>query len=233
MSSRTRAEAAVTIDRPYADQDAPSRDSGIPCRCPTGQGGGMSKVVLYMSMSVDGFITGPDDSEEHGLGVGGERLHAWLGDGGVDPASYRPGDEAGAAVFDELMATGAVITGRRTFDFAGGWAGNHHNGVPIFVLTRTVPAEPAPGSARYVTDIGSCVAEAKAAADGRDIMLHGAATAQACLRAGLLDELQLTVVPVLLGQGRRLFADLPHVELSLVRATDGPDVQHLRYRVEV
>jgi len=69
----------------------------------------MAKVVLYMSMSVDGFIAGPDDSEEHGLGVGGEVLHGWLADGGVDPASHRPSDEAGATVFDEVLATGAVI----------------------------------------------------------------------------------------------------------------------------
>jgi dihydrofolate reductase len=194
----------------------------------------MSKVVLYMSMSVDGFITGPDDNKEHGLGVGGERLHAWLADDGVDPASYRPADDAGATVFDELMATGAVITGRRTFEFAGGWAGDHHDGVPIFVLTHTTPAEPPPGSARYVTDgIASCVAQAKAAAGGRDILLHGAATAQECLRAGLLDEMELQLMPVLMGRGRRLFADLPpeHVELDLIRALDGPGVQHLRYRV--
>jgi len=193
----------------------------------------MSKVVLYMSMSVDGFITGPDDSKEHGLGVGGERLHAWLADGGADPASYRPTDQAGATIFDELMATGAVITGRRTFEFADGWAGDHHDGVPIFVLTHTVLTEPPPGSARYVTDIASCVEQAKAAAGGRDILLHGAAAAQACLRAGLLDELQLQLIPVLLGQGRRLFADLPpeHVELDLLRVLDGPGVQHLRYRV--
>jgi len=192
----------------------------------------MGEVVLYMSMSVDGFIAGPDDSAEHGLGVGGELLHGWLADGGVDPASHRPSDEAGATVFDEVLATGAVITGRRTFEFAGGWAGDHHDGVPIFVLTRAAPPEPPPGSARYVTDIASGVAEAKAAAGERDVLLHGAATAQECLRAGLLDALQLTVVPVLLGRGRRLFADLPHVELELVRAVDGPDVQHLRYRVE-
>ena len=192
----------------------------------------MGKVVLYMSMSVDGFIAGPDDSEEHGLGVGGELLHGWLADGGTEPASYRPADEAGATVFDEVLATGAVITGRRTFDFAGGWAGDHHDGVPIFVLTRAAPPEPPPGSARYVTDIASCVAEAKAAAVDRDVLLHGAATAQECLRAGLLDEMQLSVVPVLLGRGRRLFADLPQVELSLVRVLDGPAVQHLGYRVE-
>jgi len=192
----------------------------------------MAKVVLYMSMSVDGFIAGPDDSEEHGLGVGGEVLHGWLADGGVDPASHRPSDEAGATVFDEVLATGAVITGRRTFDFAGGWAGDHHDGVPIFVLTRAAPPEPPPGPARYVTDIASCVAEAKAAAGDRDVLLHGAATAQECLRAGLLDEMQLSVVPVLLGRGRRLFADLPHVELDLFRVLDGPAVQHLGYRVE-
>jgi dihydrofolate reductase len=194
----------------------------------------MGKVVLYMSMSVDGFIAGPEDSEEHGLGVGGERLHAWLADGGMDPVSYRPADDAGAAVFDEMLATGAVITGRRTFDFAGGWAGDHHDGVPIFVLTHVAPAGPPPGSVRFVTGgIASCVAQAKAAAGGRDIMLHGAATAQECLRAGLLDEMQIHLVPVLLGQGRRLFDGLPpeHVELDLVRALDGPGVQHLRYRV--
>jgi dihydrofolate reductase len=193
----------------------------------------MSKVVLYMSMSVDGFITGPDDSEEHGLGVGGERLHAWLADGGGSPASYRPTDDAGATVFDELMATGAVITGRRTFDFAGGWAGDHHDGVPIFVLTRAAPAEPPPGSVRYVTDVRAAAAQACAAAGDADVMVHGATTAQALLRAGLLDEMELQLVPVLLGQGRRLFADLPpeHVELDLVRALDGPGVQHLRYRV--
>jgi dihydrofolate reductase len=194
----------------------------------------MSKIVLDMSMSVDGFITGPDDGMGRGLGVNGERLHNWLSHGGGDPGSHRPVDGTNATVFDEMMATGAVITGRRTFDHAGGWAGDHHDGVPIFVLTHAAPDEPAPGSARYVTDgIESCVAQAKAAAGSRDVMLHGAATAQACLRAGLLDELQLHLMPVLLGQGRRLFDDLPpdHVELELLRSLDGPGVLHLRYRV--
>jgi dihydrofolate reductase len=195
----------------------------------------MSKVVLYMSMSVDGYITGPDDDMDHGLGVNGERLHDWLHAGGVDPGSHRPVDETNATVFDELMATGAVITGRRTFEFARGWAGDHHDGVPIFVLTHAAPNEPAPGSARYVTDgIESCVAQAKAAAGDRDILLHGAATAQECLRAGLLDEMELHLIPVLLGQGRRLFDNLSpdHIELELLRALDGPGVLHLRYRVQ-
>ena len=195
-----------------------------------GEGG---KVRLYMSMSLDGFITGPDDGPEHGLGVGGERLHAWLDDGGADPASYRPSDGPSAQVFDEMMATGAVITGRHTFDYAGRWAGDHHDGVPVFVLTRSAPDEPAPGHARYITDLESCVQEARAAAGGRDVMMHGATAAQSFLRAGLLDELELHVVPVLLGQGRRLFEDLPpdHVELELERVLEGRGVMHLRYRV--
>lgn len=193
----------------------------------------MTKIVLDMSISVDGFVAGPDDGPGAGLGAGGEQLHAWLRDGGVDPGSHRPPDETGRLVFDELMATGAVLTGRRTFELAGGWNGDHHDGVPVFVLTRTPPDEPAPGHARYVTDVASAVAQATAAADGRDVLVHGAVTAQECLKAGLLDELELHLVPVLLGRGRRLFDGLPpgYVELDLVRALDGPDVQHLRYRV--
>lgn len=191
------------------------------------------KVRLDMSMSLDGFVTGPDDGPGRGLGVGGERLHAWLGDGRGDPRSHRPAGGTDAQVFDELMATGAVITGRRTFDHAGGWAGDHHDGVPVFVLTRSAPDRPAPGHARYVTDVATCVREATAAAGGRDVMMHGAAAAQACLRAGLLDELELHLVPVLLGRGRRLFDGLPpdRVELELVRTLEGRGVLHLRYRV--
>ncbi len=135
-----------------------------------------------------------------------------------------PPDGPDAIVFDELMDTGAVIVGRRTFEIAGQWGGDHHDGVPIFVMTHAAPDEPAPGHARYVTDgVESCVAQAKAAAGGRDILLHGAALAQEFLRAGLLDEMSLQVVPVLLGQGRRLFDNLPpdHIELELVRELVG------------
>lgn len=191
------------------------------------------KVRLYMSMSIDGFITGPDDGPGRGLGVGGERLHAWLREGGVDPASHRPLGGANAEVFDEMIATGAVLTGRRTFEHAGGWAGDHHDGVPVFVLTRSVPDEPPPGHARYVTDVRSWVAQAREAAAGRDVMMHGAAAAQACLTAGQLDEIELHVVPVLLGQGRRLFDGLPpgHVEFELLRSREGSGALHLRYRV--
>jgi dihydrofolate reductase len=193
----------------------------------------MSATVLYMSMSLDGFIAGPNDDRGNGLGVDGHRLHDWLADG-TDPASHRPSGVSGA-VFDELMATGAVVAGRRTFEIAGGWSGDHHDGVPIFVLTRRPPDGGAPDwpLVTYVTDVASAMARAKDAAGDRNVLVHGARTAQLALAAGVLDELEIHQIPVLLGQGRRLFDHLGphHIELELARIVDAPGVTHLRYRV--
>ncbi len=195
----------------------------------------MGKIVLYMWMSVDGFIAGPEDGPDQGLGIGGERLHdsLILDDGGSNPATIRTDDDVAAMVMADAMATGAVLTGRRTFDHGGRWNGDHHDGVPIFVLTRSVPDEPAPGHARYLTDVREAAALARQAAGDRDILLHGAEAARAFLQAGELDEMALQVIPVLLGQGRRLFDDMPpeHVELELVRALVGRGMLHTRYRV--
>jgi dihydrofolate reductase len=193
----------------------------------------MPATVLYMSMSLDGFITGPNDDRGNGLGVDGHRLHDWLADG-TDPASHRPSGVSGE-VFDELMATGAVVAGRRTFEIAGGWSGDHHDGVPIFVLTRRPPDGGAPDwpLVTYVTDIATAMARAKDAAGDRNVLVHGARTAQLALAAGVLDELEIHQIPVLLGQGRRLFDHLgpAHIELELARIVDAPGVTHLRYRV--
>jgi dihydrofolate reductase len=193
----------------------------------------MSATVLYMSMSLDGFITGPNDDRGNGLGVDGHRLHDWLADG-TDPASHRPSGVSGE-VFDELMATGAVVAGRRTFEIAGGWSGDHHDGVPIFVLTRRPPDGGAPDwpLVTYVTDVATAMARAKDAAGDRNVLVHGARTAQLALAAGVLDELEIHQIPVLLGQGRRLFDHLgpDHIELELARIVDAPGVTHLRYRV--
>ncbi len=194
----------------------------------------MSRLVLYMSMSVDGFIAGPGDSADNPFGTNGQRLHKWLGDGGDDVGGYRPGDAPSRTVFDEMMSTGAVITGRRTGDFVDYWGGDHHHGVPIFVPTHHAPSGPHVGDVRFVTDgIESCVGQAKAAAKDRDVMLHGARTAQECLRAGVLDVLEIQLVPVLLGQGRLLFDGLgpDHIELEPIRTLESPSALHLRYEV--
>jgi dihydrofolate reductase len=183
-------------------------------------------IRLYMSMTLDGFIAGPDDRPGQELGRGGGRVFNWLDD--------RMSDGPNGQVFREALATGAVICGRRTFELAGRWQGDHHDGVPIFVLTHHVDAgDVPPGSARFVTDVESCAQQARAAAGDRAVMVHGAGAAQALLRAGLLDELEIHLVPVLLGEGRRLFDALgpQHIELDLVRRLLGRDVAHLRYRV--
>jgi dihydrofolate reductase len=195
-----------------------------------------SKAVLFMSMSVDGFIAGPHDGPGNGLGDGGHRLHAWFlpdADTGHQEAVGRL-DGVNREVVDELMSTGAVVVGRRTFELAGGWDGDHHDSVPIFVLGRRRPdsAMRRPG-VTYEGDVADAVRAAKDAAGDKDVLVHGALTARLALAAGVLDELQIHLVPVLFGTGRRLFEDMPpdQVELELLRAVDGPGVQHLRYRV--
>lgn len=185
---------------------------------------------LDMSMSLDGYVVGPDDGVDAPMGDGGFRLFNWL-DRRDDPG---PSGE----VYAEAMATRAVISGRRTYEHAGRWQGDHHDGVPVFVLTHDVPADPPPGSIRYVTDPRDAAAQARAAAGDADVVVMGAGAGQALLRVGALDELELHVVPVLLGRGRRLFDDLPRVDLELVRrlttsaeAEPGQHVMHLRYRI--
>jgi dihydrofolate reductase len=194
----------------------------------------MSRLILCMAMSLDGFVTGPGDDKDNPAGVGGMRLMEWLAGGGPEVADWRPSDSNSQIVFDELMSTGAVLTGRRTGDFAHYWGGDHHDGVPIFVPTHNPPAHNRHERVHYVTEgITACAEQAKAAAGDRDVLLHGAYTAQECLKAGVLDILEIQLMPVLLGQGRALFEGLPpeHIELDLVRTLEAPGVLHLRYQV--
>ena len=135
---------------------------------------------------------------------------------------------------DEMEATGAVLAGRRTAEQAGHYQGNHH-GVPVVVVSRRPPPPSVASypSVRYVTGgIETAMAQAKAAAGDRDVLAHGADTAQRALQAGVLDELQIHQLPVLSGQGLRLFGALPsHVELEIARVIDTPQATRIRYRV--
>ena len=100
----------------------------------------MSAAVLYMSMSLDGFVAGPNEGPGNGLGDGGHRLHEWAMPGGdVDLEAIRRGGGANGRIVDEFMSTGATVAGRGTFELAGGWGGDHHDGVPIWVLSRHEP----------------------------------------------------------------------------------------------
>lgn len=183
-------------------------------------------IRLYMSMSLDGFIAGPDDEPGQEMGRTGFRL--------FDHWDDRQSSGATGQVYRESLETGAVISGRRTFELAGRWGGDHHGGVPIFVLTHHVDeGDVPPGSAQFVTDVEACAEQARAAAGDGTVMVHGAGAAQALLRAGQLDELELHVIPVLLGQGRPLFLDIGSdpTELTLARVLDTPKALYLRYAV--
>jgi dihydrofolate reductase len=197
----------------------------------------MSATVLYMSMSVDGFIAGPNEGPGNGLGDGGHRLHEWVMTGGdLDLEGIRRSGTVNGQIVDEFMSTGAVVAGRGTFEPAGGWDGDHHDGVPIFVLARGEPGIDISQwpLVNYVNDVTKAMTQAKEAAGERNVLVHGAGTAQLALAAGVLDELELHVVPVLFGQGRRLFENLAaeQIELERTRVLAGENgVVHMRYRV--
>jgi dihydrofolate reductase len=191
----------------------------------------VSASVLYMSMSLDGYIAGPNDEPANPGGDGFIRLHEW----GLtaDGASHRTDGPAGQ-LNEEIHATGAVLAGRRTAEQIDHWGGAHH-GVPVFVVSHRPPSPSAADYplVTYVSDgIASAMAQAKAAAGSRDVLVHGAETAQRALEAGVLDELQIHQIPVLFGGGRRLFDVLSsRIELEIVRVIDTPEATHIRYRV--
>jgi dihydrofolate reductase len=182
-----------------------------------------------MSMSLDGFIA---DLNDRLGGDDGTRLHQW----GLTPdrQGFRTDGVAGQ-IMDEIYATGAVLTGRRTAEIVDHWGGDHHHGVRIFVPSHRPPGPTVVNYplVTYVSDgIVSAMAQAKAAAGNRNVLVHGAYTAHRALEAGVLDELEIHHIPVLLGRGRRLFEELPaSVELQIVRVIDTPETTHIRYRV--
>ena len=198
----------------------------------------MSWTVLYMSMSVDGFIAGPNERPDNGLGDGGERLHEWVFQGSGNHPKEGVGGSGGvnSQIVDEFMSTGAVIAGRGTFEPAGGWGGDHHDGVPIYILSRNPAPTWAAGwpAVHYVSDLDAAVRDAKQAAGDKNVLVHGASIAQRALTEGLLDELEIHLIPVLLGDGRRLFEHLgiEARQLERIRTLEGEGgVTHLRYRV--
>jgi dihydrofolate reductase len=196
----------------------------------------MGTIGAGFSTSVDGFITGPGGDMQH--------LFAWLF-GGDTKLVVPMGDQTMTLMLSEeslevyrglLEHTGAIISGRGMFDAAGGWGGRHPMNVPVFILTHEVPAEWAGTDApfTFVTDgLESAVRQARAAAGDRNIAVGGADVTRQCLKAGLLDEIAIDLVPVLLGQGVRLFEHLgiEPVMLERTRVKVAPQVTHLRFNV--
>lgn len=202
----------------------------------------MGKVVTGLSMSLDGFIAGPNDGADNPLGDGGGRLFNWYSSGDTEytvPSGtmvFKVTAASAAVVREGFSAVGALVSGRRTFDITNGWGGRHPLDVPVFVVTHSVPQgwprEGAPFT--FVTDgIESAVEKARTVAGNRDVAVAAASIVQQCIRAGLLDEVQIDLVPMLLCNGVRLFDQLGSkpLELECTRVVATPDVTHLRYRI--
>ena len=195
----------------------------------------MSKLVALMSMSLDGFVADRHD--------GVSEVFDWYfasGDvafdtGGSDPMTFTVSEPSAGYIRGLTSRLGAVLTGRRTFEAAQGWGGNHAWG-PAFVLAHDVPAGwPRPDSTvHFVTDgVESAVAQAKSAAGGKSVAVHGADVIQQCLNAGLIDEISVDIAALLLGSGVRLFDHLAATPATLgsPAVIAGNGVTHLRYPV--
>jgi dihydrofolate reductase len=211
----------------------------------------VGKFRFQISMSLDGFVAGPNQSEENPLGLGGEDLHEWV----VKLEAWRrqhglEGGEvnASSAVIEEVQTNvGATVMGRNMFGggpgpwdkddpWNGWWGDNPPFHTPVFVLTHhpREPLEMKGGTTfHFVTDgIESALEQARQAAGANDVMIGGGASVvQQYLAAGFVDEFELHVVPILLGDGERLLEKVGDLKLEQVRAVDAPGVTHIRYRV--
>jgi dihydrofolate reductase len=201
----------------------------------------MGKVIFNITVSLDGFVAGPNDSPENGLGDGGDALFKWYfsGDTEISISEGTPTlkiSAQSAKIIKEAFGTyGAGVWGRRTFDIAHAWGG-HPPGSPAFIVTHNVPQEwVKEGSPfTFVTDgVESAIRQAKQAAGENNVVVCTASILQQCLNAGLMDELHLDVAPLLLGKGVRLFdhLDVDPIKLERIRVVDAPGVTHIGFRV--
>jgi dihydrofolate reductase len=196
----------------------------------------MGKVAAGITISLDGYITGPNDGPGMGLGEGGERLHYWVFGG---PWSYDEaprGEAAGAdkEYLDQAIAqSGAVIGGRGTYEAAGAWGGSNPFGVPFFIVTHRVEDEPDNAGFTFVNGVEEAVAQGRRAAGDKDLnIMGGADVIRQALRAGHAEELSISIAPIVLGGGKRLFdgfeesLNLEHTSLLQSRFAT-----HITYRV--
>jgi dihydrofolate reductase len=201
----------------------------------------MGKVVFNMTMSLDGFVAGPNDGPDNGLGDGGDALFKWYFSGDTEiPISdgnmvLKVSAQSAELLKEALAAYGAGVWGRRTFDIARAWGG-HPPGSPAFIVTHTVPQEWVYEGSPFIfvtNGVESAIRQAKQAAGEKDVVICTASILQQCLNLGLMDEIHIDVAPLLLGKGVRLFdhLNIGPTELESIRAIEAPGVTHLGFRV--
>lgn len=201
----------------------------------------MGKVTFNMTMSLDGFVAGPNDNPENGLGDGGEGLFKWYfsGDTEVKLSEGTPvlkiSKKSAKLLKEGIQGYGAGVWGRKTFDIAHAWGGNPP-GSPAFIVTHHIPHEWVKEGSPFifVTDgVESAIRQAKQAAGDKDVVICTASILQQALKAGLVDEINVDVAPILIGGGVSLFDRLGTgpIELECTRVVEAPNVTHLSYRI--
>jgi dihydrofolate reductase len=196
----------------------------------------MTKGAAGITTSLDGYITGPNDGPGRGLGDGGERLHFWVFGG---PWSYEeePRGEATGADKEYLEAAmaraGAVVVGRGMYEAADAWGGHSPFGVPLFVVTHRPDEAPSEGGFTFVDGLDEAITQARGAAGDKDVSVGGGADViRQALRAGYVDELDITIAPLILGGGKRLFDGFEQtLNLEHAGLLQSPFATHITYRV--
>ncbi len=196
----------------------------------------MSKVLAGITTSVDGYITGPNDGPGKGLGEGGERLHYWVFGGPWTYEEEPRGEPTGAdkEFLDSAYARGgAVVGGRNTYEAARAWGGENPFGVPFFIVTHRPQDEPRDAGFAFVNGVEEAIARAREAAGEKDVFVMGGADViRQALRAGHVEELSISIAPVVLRAAKRLFEDFDEtVNLEHVRVLQSPFATHITYRV--
>jgi dihydrofolate reductase len=196
----------------------------------------MTKVAAGITTSLDGYIAGPNDGPGRGLGDGGERLHYWVFGGPWSYDEEPTGEPTGPdkEFLDGGMArVGAIIGGRNTFEAAEAWGGRNPFGVPFFIVTHRPEDAPADAGFTFVNGLDEAVARARDAAGGKDVFVMGGADViRQALRAGHVEELSISIAPVVLGDGKRLFDDFDEtMNLEHLTILQSPFATHITYRV--
>jgi dihydrofolate reductase len=196
----------------------------------------MTKVNAGITISLDGYIVGPHDGPGRGLGEGGERLHYWVFGGPWTYDEEPKGEPTGAdkQLLDEGFASlGAVIAGRNTYEAAEAWGGKNPWEIPLFVVTHRPQEQPAGGGFVFVNGLDEAIARGRAVAGDKDVFVMGGADMiRQALRGGYVEELTITIAPVILGAGKRLFEGFDEsLNLEHVRLLQSPFATHITYRV--
>ena len=196
----------------------------------------MTKVLAGITMSVDGYVAGPDDRPGKGLGEGGERLHYWVFGGPWEydgPLGEATGEDA-AWLREAMGRLGAVVSGRWTYEAAGLWGDENPWELPLFIVTHRPEEEPGGGAFTFVAGVEEAVAQAKEAAGDKDVhVMGGADVIRQALDAGLVDELTIIVAPVVLGGGKRLFVGFGRsLDLEHLGVRQSPWATFIDYRVK-